>query len=167
MENTKQNRQFYCITKKINKTKKNQTDDFQQKMDHCMYLLGWLSIALIALYTFISKQFDFHITKIQPPCLFHFLTGYYCPGCGGTRSVLLFMQGYFIKSFIYYPLVPYTVVVGGIFMIRMTVTYITKEKIPPMHMKTAYFIVALAILLFNFVIKNVCLYYGLDLLPLL
>lgn len=165
VENEKWQRLFYDTSQENNKISRSQNDEFQQKLDRTMYIVGWISIVTTFFYAFISKQFDFHITKFEPPCLFHFITGYYCPGCGGTRSVILFMQGHFIRSFIYYPLVPYTVVVGGIFMIRMTITYFTKEKIRPMHMKMAYFMVALGILILNFVIKNVCLYYGLDLLP--
>lgn len=28
-----------------------------------------------------------------PPCLFHQLTGWHCPGCGSTRAVLALMEG--------------------------------------------------------------------------
>ena len=41
------------------------------------------------------------------PCLFHELTGFYCPGCGGTRAVLALLAGHPVLSFLYHPLVPY------------------------------------------------------------
>jgi hypothetical protein len=28
-----------------------------------------------------------------PPCVFHLLTGLYCPGCGGTRAILALLAG--------------------------------------------------------------------------
>ena len=27
------------------------------------------------------------------PCLFHLATGYYCPGCGGTRAIASLLHG--------------------------------------------------------------------------
>lgn len=48
------------------------------------------------------------------PCLFHLLTGFYCPGCGGTRAILLLFRGDFAGSFQYHPLVLYGVLVFGI-----------------------------------------------------
>jgi len=30
---------------------------------------------------------------ILPPCLFHQLTGWHCPGCGSTRALLALMEG--------------------------------------------------------------------------
>ena len=42
-----------------------------------------------------------------PKCLFHLVTGYYCPGCGGTRALYLFLTGHWIKSFLFHPLVVY------------------------------------------------------------
>ncbi|MCI8516940.1 MAG: DUF2752 domain-containing protein [Hungatella sp.] len=38
------------------------------------------------------------------PCLFHALTGLYCPGCGGTRAVGYLLHGDLIKSLQYHPL---------------------------------------------------------------
>lgn len=45
------------------------------------------------------------------PCLFHLLTGFYCPGCGGTRAVRLLLMGDVAGSFRYHPFVPYMAVV--------------------------------------------------------
>ena len=45
------------------------------------------------------------------PCLFHLLTGFYCPGCGGTRAIRLLLKGELIKSFCYHPFVPYLALV--------------------------------------------------------
>lgn len=50
------------------------------------------------------------ILQILPPCLFHRLTGLYCPGCGGTRSIYALLTGQLLQSFYYHPIVLYTVV---------------------------------------------------------
>ena len=33
-----------------------------------------------------------------PPCLFHALTGLYCPGCGGTRAVYQLLHGHILPA---------------------------------------------------------------------
>ncbi len=45
------------------------------------------------------------------PCLFHFFTGLYCPGCGGTRAVKFLIQGDIARSVQFHPLVVYTAAV--------------------------------------------------------
>lgn len=153
--------------KESKKWKKPEDEVLQKKMDAYLFIFGWASILIVFLYSILSKITGFHVTKYEPQCAFHILTGYYCPGCGGTRSVILLLEGHLIRSFIYYPLVLYTVIVGGVFLIRQTITYVTKGRIKPMHMTIHYFIIALGIILINFIIKNICLFYGIDLLPLL
>ena len=39
------------------------------------------------------------MTRQGFPCLFHLLTGLYCPGCGGTRAVRAMMAGNLGLSF--------------------------------------------------------------------
>ena len=37
--------------------------------------------------------------QIYPPCIFHFLTKLYCPGCGCLRSVYQLLHGNLAKAF--------------------------------------------------------------------
>lgn len=41
----------------------------------------------------------------QWPCLFHLLTGFYCPGCGGTRALRELMRLHPVKSLLYNPMI--------------------------------------------------------------
>ncbi|AJS60643.1 hypothetical protein UB51_21745 [Paenibacillus sp. IHBB 10380] len=45
------------------------------------------------------------VTKIDVPCVFHELTGFYCPGCGITRVTLSLLGLDFVQAFRYNPLV--------------------------------------------------------------
>ena len=64
-----------------------------------------------------------------PPCAFHELTGLYCPGCGGTRAVRFLVRGNIEKSFIYNPVVLYTVIATFIFFF-----FVVKYKIGGRHL---------------------------------
>ncbi|MBN3041015.1 MAG: DUF2752 domain-containing protein [Candidatus Omnitrophica bacterium] len=43
-------------------------------------------------------------TRFVPPCLFHELTGYNCPGCGGFRSLHALLKGDIIQAVRFNPL---------------------------------------------------------------
>jgi len=40
----------------------------------------------------------------MPVCLFHSFTGFPCLTCGATRSVWQFLQGHFVRAFLFNPL---------------------------------------------------------------
>jgi len=97
------------------------------------------------------------ISLFQITCIFHKITGLYCPGCGGTRAFIAFISGHFIQSFIYHPIVEYSFLcILYIFFRRLT----NKKYHPNISMLW----VALIIIVLNFVIKNIFLFYGYDLL---
>lgn len=53
-------------------------------------------ILLLYGYYFLNLYYDVSI-----PCMFHKITGYYCPGCGITRCIFALMKGEFYQSFCY------------------------------------------------------------------
>jgi hypothetical protein len=63
-------------------------------------LLGGLGIAGLAyLYAFEPGR-----GMPYPPCLFHELTGWHCPGCGSTRAVHALLHGNLAQAAAYNPL---------------------------------------------------------------
>lgn len=108
------------------------------------------------------------------PCLFHLLTGFYCPGCGGTRAVQLLLRGEIGKSFQYHPFVPYLAAVLGIECLIICVRWgkarFTGKKQRPFSvgLKQRYqwwTAAGVVIVVINFFVKNICLAFGIDLLP--
>lgn len=101
------------------------------------------------------------------PCLFHAMTGLYCPGCGGTRAVRALLRGDVLMSFQYHPLVPYMAAVLALSLGRWLLFRITKNPgwLPGHRMRLVY--IGVGIILANWIFKNYMLAVrGIDLLPL-
>ena len=60
---------------------------------------GAVSAALYLLYKFPPGSSWFY-----PRCLFHQLTGWNCPGCGGLRATHHLLHGHFREAFLFNPL---------------------------------------------------------------
>ena len=122
-------------------------------------------------------------------CVMYRFTGFLCPGCGGTRAFTALLQGHVWESFLYHPLVIYGVVWYVCFMGSHTLAWVSgwlrrrkghgavdgvamwPESLPwylricGMKWKNQYLTVALALLVGNFIIKNLIhLITGVDVL---
>lgn len=138
-----------------------------KKLDDRLYLFGWIAIGVILFWGMFEMFTGIHLLHLLRPCMFHLLTGYYCPGCGGTRAVRFLLQGRILSSFWYHPIVLYVVVIGGWFMLSQTIERMSRGRIRiGMHFREIYMWVALGIIIVNFVIKNLALIIcNIDLLP--
>lgn len=89
-------------------------------------------------------------------CIWYQNFGIYCPGCGGTRAVKALFEGKFLLSLWYHPLVLYSIVLYGIFIVSQTFAKITRYRYTrgvPFY--NWYLYVAVIILAVNFIVKNV------------
>lgn len=59
----------------------------------------------ISLVLLVAVYFGFYrITGLAIPCVFYEVTGWYCPGCGISRTLLAILSGDFYQAFRYNPL---------------------------------------------------------------
>lgn len=75
----------------------------------------WLILLLplgIAVLCLMLKLYLKHIAVLHIPCMLWFLTGLYCPGCGGTRSIRALLQGDLLLSLRCNPAVPLLILLG-------------------------------------------------------
>ena len=108
----------------------------QKKIDNVLYILGLSGTVICCVYLLISKITGFRIENYLYPCLFHTVTGYYCPGCGGTRAVCALFQGHFLISFLKHPFVPYAAVLCAWFLLSQTIERLSHHKLSlAMHYK--------------------------------
>ncbi|NCB93838.1 MAG: DUF2752 domain-containing protein [Clostridia bacterium] len=69
------------------------------------------------------------LIRLYPPCIFHALSGAYCPGCGGTRAVLELLHGHVLRSLWYHPIVFYTAALYGWYLISNTIEWLSRGKL--------------------------------------
>lgn len=101
------------------------------------------------------------------PCLFHILTGAYCPGCGGTRAAFALLYGHPLLSLLYHPLVPYMAVSLPFLLLWYVRCRKRKKPFSPKVWKTVLY-AGVIILVLNFILKNYYLLFrGQDVLSAL
>lgn len=128
---------------------------YSKEQDRIMYIIGLiiLGIFLIAGIFFFTNEGL--LRAIMPPCAFYKITGYYCPGCGATRSVYALFQGHPLQSLFYHPFILYTFLVGGWFMLSQTIELFSKGKVRiGMHFRPIWAYVGIAIIFLNCIIKD-------------
>ncbi|MCR4792445.1 MAG: DUF2752 domain-containing protein [Lachnospiraceae bacterium] len=115
-------------------------------------LIAFLCLVAWIAYPFFPGLFG------SGDCRFKEVTGFYCPGCGGTRAVRAFLSGHLIKSFIYHPFVPYCFFMWILYEGSHILEMLHVPHVKGMKFRSGYAYAGVIILFANFVIKNILLY---------
>lgn len=116
-------------------------------------------VTLVFIYIFMCFFPDSNL--LQSQCTFLKFFGWYCPGCGGTRAFKAFMHGKWMTSLYYHPFVPYSLILMIAYSVSNWMEKITKGKLKiRMHFQDWYLYAGLVIIIINFIIKNIFLYFG-------
>lgn len=135
--------------------KKNKMIEKEEELDIYFYRIGWIMIGILIGAIFLRGIYGEAILNRIPKCFFHLVTGYYCPGCGGTRAVKKLLQGKILQSLFYHPFVGYVGVMGGWFMISQTIEHLSKERIRiALHFRQVYMWIGISLIIGNCLIKN-------------
>jgi hypothetical protein len=126
-----------------------------EKLERQIYIAGLVCIPVFAISGFIFLKFL--QPKMTVPCVFYMFTGFYCPGCGGTRAVMTLLKGDFLLSLWYHPLVIYAAVIYVIYMVSHTFACFI-PSIRGLKYRNGYLYGALLIVAVNFIVKNVLLH---------
>ena len=95
----------------------------------------------------LKKLYLFFI-KIKPPCIFKLVTGFDCPGCGGSHALWAALNGHFIKSFLYHP----AVMTSALLAVYCVITSLIKKK---STLKVGHIYAVLIITLIHWIIKAI------------
>lgn len=109
-----------------------------------------ISISLIYSSVKLYKQY---IYSIEFPCMFNLFTGYFCPGCGNTRSIIALVNGHIILSLRYNPFIILTLAFLVLLYIELfTSTFYVHKKTIPRSNK--FLFVTLGIMIIYYFIRN-------------
>jgi len=101
---------------------------------------------------------------IYPPCLFHSLTGLYCPGCGGVRAIHNLLHGRILTALRFNPIVAILsipVVLYFLYLGRFALTGRTfrwRIRLKNLKVKKGTLWILLAGMLLFWILRNINLY---------
>lgn len=138
--------------KKNHKPCKQDTGDLETELFYIGLVFLAVCIAGGAAYGFILRN---HLPRV--PCMMYALTGMYCPGCGGTRALAALLRGKIVLSLWYHPLILYSAVIGGGFMLTQGLHRLGVRQIKGWKFHGWFLYGAVIIIFINFILKNVLL----------
>jgi hypothetical protein len=122
----------------------------------CLAILaGFFLVCLICRFT----GFSFVGKLTNGGCRFLALTGFYCPGCGGTRAVDALLRGRLILSLRYHPVVLYIFAGALIYAVSHTLNILTHEKIRALLFRESFFYVMIGLIALQWIIKNAIYFF--------
>lgn len=128
-----------------------------------VYLSGLvLAVAVSVLFVLQhSSRIRLDLTQVIYPCMFHRLSGLYCPGCGGTRAVKALLDGHLLECFLYHPFVLYCAVLYVLFMASHTLELLFAKRLPirGLDFKISYVYIGIILILLQWMVKNLLLLF--------
>ncbi len=105
----------------------------------------------------------FYLYRVAPnfpyPCMFFYLSGWYCPGCGGTRALEALLRGRLWLSLWYHPAVPYGAVLFFGFMGTHTLEILRIGRVRGWKFHGWYLYGGIAVIVVNWMVKNSLLHF--------
>ncbi|MBJ2123731.1 DUF2752 domain-containing protein [Flavobacterium sp. IB48] len=90
-------------------------------------IIGALITLIVPFFLMLDNHND-HLETDQSFCPFKMLTGFPCPGCGITKSLVYFYQGDLYKSISYHVLGPFVIAFCVVTVLVLTLELITKRE---------------------------------------
>ena len=110
-----------------------------------------ISILCGVMVLFLMKERLLELSDKFPRCSFYMVTGYFCPGCGNTRSVRALLSGDILLSLRNNPIIPFACVIGILAYAELLIGFSGREvKLLPRKM-WVWTIVIAAFVVFYFV----------------
>lgn len=141
----------------------NSNDVREHSTNKIVYKLGLVLAAVISVLFVLQHSSRIHLdlTQVIYPCVFHRLSGLYCPGCGGTRAVKALLDGRLVECFLYHPFVLYCAVLYVLFMASHTLELlpVKKFRVRGLDFKINYVYIGIIVILLQWMTKNLLLLF--------
>ena len=90
-------------------------------------IIGAFLTLMIPFFFFFFNE-DNHLETVLSLCAFKMITGFPCPGCGITKSLVYFYHGDFYKSVSYHILGPFVIAFSVVSIVVLIMELITKKE---------------------------------------
>ena len=138
---------------------------FLNKSEKLFFIISTILFISSIIFFILYKMFNFNISLSSHPCFLCKYVHIYCPGCGGTRAFKSLLNFSFIDSFLYNPIVIYSAFGFLYYYIKTLLFIIKRGKSNPFTFSFTFLYIGLAIILINFIAKNIlAIYFNIDLL---
>lgn len=112
-----------------------------------------VSAPLIVLIVIIFRDFIMSLASLLGQCMFHAVTGLWCPGCGNTRSVNAMLHGDFILALRNNISIPFTALLLLILYIEL-IFDISGKPVKILTRKLWVWLIVLALFGVYFIVRN-------------
>lgn len=112
-----------------------------------------VSAPLTVLIVIVFRDFIMNLAPLLGQCMFHAVTGLWCPGCGNTRSVNAMLHGDFILALRNNISVPFTALLLLILYIEL-IFDISGKPIKILTRKLWVWLIVLALFGVYFIVRN-------------
>ena len=126
-------------------------------MNQTIYFLSWAFLLILPVFFVVVNKIPILNDFFFKPCVVFEITGFFCPGCGGTRSVIALFSGHLIKSLLLHPFVLYFAVCFSLFFFSQTFSRLTKGRVKGINYRNIYVYIGIGIILVQWFVKNMIL----------
>jgi hypothetical protein len=136
-----------------------------------MYLTGVAKVKLVGMAVFVAGAscilflYDPAHWNFYPPCPFHFLTNYYCPGCGSLRALHQLFHGNIMGALDLNPLMVLSLPFLGYSFLSDTIRMLRKDPGPKRYIPAFWIYLFLATVILFWILRNIPYYPFLWLAP--
>jgi len=115
-------------------------------------------LTLTAVILWILYHRDPRLPCSYPPCLFHFLTRLYCPGCGSARAIYSLLHTQILTAIDYNIFLVMSLPILGYAVISEFKMLLTGKGLPQIHLNTWSARAIVVGLLLFWILRNIPVY---------
>ena len=122
-----------------------------------MGIIGAVFLVLTLMLTVLFR-FDPVESGVFPPCFFHALTGWYCPGCGSARGLHQLLHGHVLTAFGLNPLMVLSLPFLSYGLISRILFLGTNRRLPSVFIPARWIWALLTVIILFWIFRNIPIY---------
>ena len=112
-------------------------------------------VFLVLVFFVVMFWFEPEKSGVFPPCLFHALTGWYCPGCGSARGLHQLLHGHVLTAFGLNPLMVLSLPFLSYGLISRILFLGTNRRLPSVFIPARWIWALLTVIILFWILRNI------------